>query len=120
MNTKGKYMSTPIIINTGEKKYKNVEIDNVPFKVRNFGAGEQLRISQIQRDLLKLDTNTNKSDQEKALNISSEMIDIVKGLFDDGLDGVEVKSLFDRIDILQLSEIIKQIFGDGTDGTSQS
>ena len=107
-------MSAPIILNTKKKPVKNIEIDGHGYKVRELGAGEMLRLGQVQRKMNKLkDIDMEKMDdnqQSQMFDALAVMIDTIKGAFDDGKDGVETNKLIDRLDPEDLGLLLEQVF----------
>lgn len=98
------------------KKVKSVEIDGIPFKVRRFGAGEQLTVMQLQR---KVDFYTKVKDltpeqEDDMIKISRSLLDIVGGIFEDMKDGEETKKLIERIDLEDIQLLLNQIFLEDT------
>lgn len=115
-------------INTKDlKARKNVEIDGHPYVVRRFGAGEQLTLNQLMRDASKIQDklkdseSSSQEDEEKALDLFKQVIDIFAGIFDDGGDGNKSRELVSKLSQEELSELFNQIFPEAKDeATSES
>lgn len=105
-------------INTRElKSRKKVLIDGHEYLVRRLGAGEELTLSQMMRKLDKLskkeDDNTlSDTEQEEALKLARDTLDILAGTFDDGGDGKKAKALIEGLNSEELKEIYDTIFAD--------
>lgn len=94
------------------KSRKNVEIDGHHYIVRRFGAGEQLSLNQLLREANKVQ---DSGDEDKALSIFGQVIDIFAGVFDDGGDGSKSRELISRLSQEEIEELFKQIFPEESD-----
>ena len=111
---------------------KRVKIDGHVYTVRRMGAGEELDASTVIRELKKLSSRINKSnnysekDMELYDKLQARSLDIFVGLFDDGGDGTKSRELIGKLSFEDRTEMVKQIFSvdtkekDSLDGNEQS
>lgn len=104
------------------KDRKKVEIDGHPYTVRRLGAGEQLTLNQLLRQSKKLEelSKTSDIDQTKFDSISSKIMELFTGLFDDGGDQSKSKSLVASLNESEVQELFSQIFKDDFDGLPET
>jgi len=95
---------------------KKVKIDEVDFTVRKLGAGEELDLSQIARQTLKLLERLSSSnewtedDAKEYDDLKQRSLDIYAKTFDDGGDGKISRELIQRLSDEERNEIYRQVF----------
>lgn len=104
---------------------KNIKIDGHVYSVRKPGAGEQLSISQMVREVNKYaeieKTRTLTAEEEKfILDKTARMMEIMTACFDDLGDGSKSKALVDSLSMDELQAVIEEIFADGTPKAEQT
>lgn len=102
---------------------KTLKIDGQVFTVRRLGAGEQLRIGQITRQIETLtkdgEAAMTEEQKDKATELMLSMYDVMAGTFDDGGDGSKSKALVLAQSPEGLAELVKRAF-DATEPTEQT
>lgn len=82
---------------------KKVKIDGEDFIIRKLGAGEELDLSQIGREILKLlekvtnDKDWTDDDSNKFEELKKKSLEIYAKTLDDGGDGSKSKALIERL-----------------------
>lgn len=95
---------------------KRVKIDGIDFTVRKLGAGEELDLSQIARQTLKLleRLSDNKewkdSDSLEFDGLKKKSLEIYAKTFDDGGDGSKSDELVKRLSDEERNNIYRQVF----------
>lgn len=104
---------------------KKVEIDGHLYTVRRYGAGEQLELNRLLRQAeklsKKLESGKGTAEEEvKAETLSSRMIDLFAGLFDDGGDGTKARQLVSSLSQTEIKLMFEQIFEEKDDGSADT
>jgi len=106
-------------INTGQlRNRKKVLIDSHEYTVRKLGAGEELQISQMAREMEKLTkkdaTKLTDKEADRGVELANAIFAIMVSTFDDGLDGTMSKELIGSLTQGELQELYAQIFAEPT------
>lgn len=83
--------------------------------MRKLGAGEELAFSQTMRRLDALSKKEKaktitEEEQDEAMRLASNTMDMMASLFDDGEDGVKSKALVNSLSAEELKLVYDQIF----------
>lgn len=95
---------------------KRVKIDGHLFTVRKLGAGEELDLSQIARQTVKLLEKLTETeewsdkDSNEFEDLKRRSLNIYAKTFDDGGDGSKSMALVERLSDEERNEIYRQVF----------
>lgn len=101
-------------INTGQlRNRKKVLIDGHEYTVRKLGAGEELQIGQMAREMERIQKKKDKiteKDTDRGVDIANKIFDIMVSTFDDGVGGEKSKALVSGLSQEELKELYAAIF----------
>lgn len=101
-------------INTGQlRNRKKVLIDGHEYTVRKLGAGEELQIGQMAREMEHIQKKGKKiteKDTDRGIEVANKIFAIMVSTFDDGIGGEKSTALVSGLSQEELKELYAAIF----------